>query len=382
MAQRADTLLLEDAWTMEREDKRDSGSVWVDPDDLKRFVSVVFQDLGLGRQDADISAEAMVRTDMRGQHTHGVFYLPKVVAGMRGGGVRLAAKTSVVRETPATAVLDGDGGIGFAVAVAGCDLAAQKAREVGSATVLVRNSNFFGAASFYTLRLAEQGLIGTIGANSTPGVAPPGALKPVIGTQPISYGVPDPDGQGPIILDIAISQAAGTKVRQALERGESIPEGWLLSPDGRPTTDPRDMDAGGMLLPVGGHKGYGIGIWVEIMAGVLAGAGVTHDVLDQSVVTTPSDTGHWITAMSIDAFSERSAFDARLAALRAEVHAVPTREGQPHPILPGEPEFAHERYCSEHGLELEKIIWDRVRQVAGEVGRSDDLEQTYRMPQR
>lgn len=349
--------------------------VRVDAERLKQFVASVFEDLGLHREDAELSADAVVQTDMRGQHTHGVFYLPLVAATIRGGSVRAASRPAIVRETLATAVVDGDGGIGYAVAAKACDIAAQKARAAGTATVLVRNSNFFGAASYYTQRLAEQGLIGIVSANSTPGVAAPGTRAPVIGTQPISYGIPDPDGKGTIVLDIAISQVAGTKIRQALERGESIPEGWMLGADGLPTTDPHDLDRGGLMVPFGGHKGFGIGILVEILAGVLSGAGVTHGVLHNDV-SAPSNTGHWVTAIDPEAFMDRAEFNERLGALRAEIHAVPTREGLANAILPGEPEFEHELESIANGLELEGIVWDRVVSVARDLGRLEDLQNT------
>lgn len=348
-------------------------AVHVDPDLLREFVAHVYTDVGMNAQDADESARAMVWTDLRGQHSHGVNYLPRYVASLRGGGIRPDAVPRVVTESAATALLDGDGGLGALVTFRACDIAAEKARKAGCAMVLVRNSNHFGAASAYTLRLAEMGLIGIVAANSAPGITAPGARTRMIGTQPFSFAAPDPDGEGPVMLDMAMSLVAGTKVRQAMNRGESIPEGWIVDTQGRPSTNPKDFADGGSLLAIGGHKGFALAILIEMLTGVLADAGITHGVLSHDLVN-PSNTGHWVMAIGIEAFMPRERFLERLADLRAEVHGAPTADGASAPILPGEPEVAHERDSWKHGLELDPLTWDALSALAGDLGRSTELE--------
>ena len=351
-----------------------TAEVRVDPGKLRRFVGLVLTDLGMSSNDAELAADVLVSTDLRGQHTHGVWYLPRYIQGIRGGGINPDAKPRTVQETPATAVLDGDGGLGALVMMRACAIAADKAGTVGCSTVAVRNSNHFGAASHYTLWLAERGMIGLIVANSLPAMTGPGGKARMLGTQPLSYAAADPDGQGAVMLDMALSLVAGTRVSQARDRGESIPEGWIVDPNGQPTTEPADFFAGGALLPLAGHKGYALAIFAEILSGVLSGAGVTHGVRSHDPVK-PSDTGHCVIAINVSAFMASEEFATRLAALRAEIHAAPVIDGGQHAILPGEPEYAHERESRINGLELDRLIWQALKGVATDLGREADLEQ-------
>lgn len=353
-------------------------AVRAEPARLKEFVAAAYRAAGLAEADAAVAAEAMVRTDERGQHTHGIWYLHQYLPQIRNGVINPSARPRVVRETPATALLDGDAGLGAVVASAAAELAVRKARDVGFATVLVRNSNHFGAAGYFTLRIAEQGLVGLMAAGAGSGVAAPGSATGVIGTQPISYCVPDPDGQGPVMLDMALSTVAGTKVLQAVARGDSVPEGWIVDSEGRPTTDPARWRDGGALLPVGGHKGYGLGILVEVMSAVLSGAGVTKQLTANYQAGRPLDVGHWVAAFDVEAFMARDEFARRLAALREEIHAAPTAPGVDSLMLPGEPEARHAAETAAGGLEVEGYIWQTLVDVADELGLRDELGRAAR----
>lgn len=353
-------------------------AVRVDPEELTRFVARAYESAGVPPEDAAVAAAPMVRTDARGQHTHGVYFLPTYVQCLTEGGMmgtfNPKAKPRVVRETRGTAVLDGDAGLGSVVTTKAVEIAARKAREVGMGTVLVRNSNHFGAAGIYTLMLAEQGLGGLVMANTGPGVAAPGSRGGVFGTQPISYCFPNPDGEGHVMLDMALSHVAGTKVLQAITKGESIPEGWLTGPDGKPTTNPNDLMQGGALVPMGGHKGYGLGMLVEIMSGVLSGAGITKQLMAyREQPGLSSNTGHFVAAFDLEAFMPAGEFERRLAELRAEVHAAPVAEGANGIILPGEPEWRHEADTRANGLELEQFLWDGLVKLAQERGLTAEL---------
>jgi LDH2 family malate/lactate/ureidoglycolate dehydrogenase len=349
----------------------------VDPDGLEHFVTLVLTDHGLSNEDAGAAARALVETDIRGQHTHGVWFLPRYVTGLRGGGINAHANPRVISETAATALVDGEGGLGALVAVRATEVAARKAKQAGCATVLVRNSNHFGAAGYYSSQLAEQGMLGFAAANSMPALAAPGAKVRMLGSQPISFAAEDPDGKGPVVLDMALSLVAGTKITQARERGEQIPADWAVGNDGLPTTDPERFFDGGALAPLGGYKGYGLAVLVEILCGVLSGAGVTSGVRSHHP-TTPSDTGHWLLAIDVEAFMPREQFRERLAALRTEVHDAPVADGFPPVILPGEPEFRHAAETAERGLELEPLIWNAMVKLADDTGRSAALEAARR----
>lgn len=352
--------------------------VRVDRGRLRRFVAAVYEDAGLSPEDAAIAAEAMVRTDERGQRTHGVWFLPTYCEWLRNGTIRADAEPRILSETPATAVLDGDDGLGAVVALRACEIAARKAREVGAATVLVRNGNHFGAAGIFSLWLAERGVFGIVAANTAPVVAAPGSRGPVLGTQPISYCAPAPDEHGPVMLDMALSVVAANRILQAEARGESIPEGWLADPDGEPTTDPSRFLQGGALMPMGGHKGYGLGILVEILSAVLSGAAMGHEQTENFRTTRPPGVGYWISAFDIAAFMPQEEFAARLVELRGQVHAAPTAAGADPLILPGEPEWRHELRTRANGLELGPDIWARLVDVAEASGLTDLLTASVR----
>lgn len=160
----------------------ESEAVRTDPAALKEFVRLVWEDLGLPAEDAEIAADAMVRADLRGMHSHGVQYVPAYVRMLREGGIRPTANVRVVKETPGTAVIDADGAFAHVAMVKAARVAAEKARAIGTATVLVKHSNHFGAAGYYTLKLAEEGLASIVAGNTVPVVGAPGAAGPVLGT--------------------------------------------------------------------------------------------------------------------------------------------------------------------------------------------------------
>jgi LDH2 family malate/lactate/ureidoglycolate dehydrogenase len=304
-----------------------------------------------------------------------VRYLKSYLPMMRGGAIRPGASPTIVREGPASAVVDGDAGMGHVVAHRAAELAIRKVREngVGMATILVRNSNHFGAADPLALMCAEAGLIGLVLSNSVPFMAAPGSRRPVIGNCACSYGIPARDGDH-MVLDIALSQVAGSRVVMAAERGESIPEGWIVDGEGMPTVDASQM---GALVPVGGHKGYGLALLVETLAGVLSGAGVTHDVLNYTArPDDPSQTGHAIVTIDPEAFMSRAEFDDRLERLRDEIHAYPKAPDADRIWLPGEMELEHEAKARAEGLEFDAVMWGGLVDMANGLGALDGLEQT------
>jgi ureidoglycolate dehydrogenase (NAD+) len=353
-------------------------SVTVDSGLLRPAIAAIYEAVGLRRDDAVAAAEAMVRTDERGHHTHGVRLLPRYLEWLADGTIRADATPTVLRETAATALLDGNNAFGAVVALQACELAARKAREVGSATVLVRRGNHFGAAGTFSVWLAERGLVGLVAANTAPVVGAPGSRAPVIGTQPISFCAPAPDEHGPVMLDMALSVVAANAILQAHERGESIPEGWLNDSDGRPTTDPGGLLEGGALVPIGGYKGYGLGIAVEIVSAVLSGAGMGYQQTESFRIGEAPDVGYWISAFDIEAFMPLDEFKARLAGLRGHVRSVPTVDGAGPLILPGEPEWRHEVEARERGLELEADLWQALHDVAEQHGLLEPLLSSVR----
>jgi LDH2 family malate/lactate/ureidoglycolate dehydrogenase len=358
-----------------------TGPVLVDPARLEGLATSILEDLGFGPQDARIGARAMVRADLRGAHTHGIRYLPEYVPLIRGGAIRADSKPEIVRASNSAALIDGDAGLGHVVAYHAAEQAITMAAEPGSGVgfVLVRNSNHFGAAGFFSLQIAEAGLVGLVLSNSAPVMAAPGARGPVISNSPISYGFPSNDGYGHIVLDMALSDVAGSRVLMAADRGEPIPLGWLLDAEGQPTTDPEQIRQGGALTSIGGHKGWALALFVEILSGVLSGAAVTHDVLKfRERPTEPSGTGHTVLAVNPEVFMGRDEFEERLARFRRTVHEAPKAAGSDRVLLPGELEHEHELDALSNGLALDETTWTELAQLAGELGRTADLHDVRR----
>jgi ureidoglycolate dehydrogenase (NAD+) len=348
----------------------------VDAGRLRSWVERLLRKIGFDDPDAEIGAKVLVRADLRGHRTHGVRFLPIYLPLMRGGGIRPTARPRVVRETASTAVLDGDGGLGQIVAYRAAELGIRKALESsGAVTVLVRNSNHFGAADYYPLMCAETGLIGLVMTNTPPVMSAPGSRRAVIGNAPVAYGIPGPEGRH-LVLDIALSATAGVRVATARQRGEAIPEGWLIDADGRPTTDPGQLAHGGSLVPAAGHKGWGLALLVETLAGVLSGAGVLTGVSDwPSLPTVPSRTGHAMIVIDPGAFMDRAEFDARVAEMVETIHAAPTTEETAQVRLPGERALEHETSALAEGLELDAATWHALCGMAAELNLVAELSE-------
>ena len=344
----------------------------VDPGRLRTFCATALRAAGASESDAATAAHILVRTDMRGVHSHGVQALPVHVRNLRDGGTRSPTSPRVVRESPVTAVVDGQAGMGLVIAHHAMDLAIRKARGAGVGVVLVRNSNHFGAAGHYALTAAEAGFIGIATSNASPIMAAAGSKRKVISNAPLAYAVPT--ATFPMALDIAMSATAGMKVRLAAERGEAIPEGWVLDRDGLPTTDPNDYAAGGALAPLGGHKGYGLALLTEALAGALSGAGMTSSIVPWLIDTaTPTDAGHCFIVLDIECFMDRSEFTGRMRRLVDEMHAAEPAPGVDRVLVPGEFEHRNERRSLERGLELEPVVVSHLEAVARDLDLPLDI---------
>ncbi|HVB76288.1 MAG TPA: Ldh family oxidoreductase [Candidatus Nitrosotalea sp.] len=351
-----------------------TASVQVDPRGLSAFAQASFEATGMSPRDAAAASQVLVRTTLRGVDSHGIAYLHAYIAQLEAGGADPRAELQILRQTPSTALLDADGGNGLAMMSQATQLALEKARLSASATVLVRNSNHFGAAGHYALVCAEAGMIALVLGNSNPIMQVPGARTRSIGNGATAYGIPVPDGP-PIVLDIALSVVAGGKVRMAQRRGESVPPGWIVDAQGNPTQDPADfLDRGGALLPVGAHKGYGLTVLGEILAGVLAGASTGPEVISWlKSPTLPARIGHYIYVLDPEAFMAAGEFQARLASYRDGIQGAPRADGVERIYLPGEIEHDKEQNSS-RVLELESVVWDGLTSLAQRLGLGATLD--------
>lgn len=331
-----------------------ASAVHVSVDELTQFCIEALQRVGADPVYAATATEALVMADSWGTFTHGTKLLLDYVRRIRAGGIVLDKKPEVLRSGPAWAIVEGHSVMGHVAAVYAMDVAIQKARQAGIAYVGVRGTNHFGAAGFYPYRATREGLIGIAMANDIPSVAAPGSRRAVTGSNPLSYALPTGPNSDPILLDMAISTVAGGKVYAAHQRGETIPDNWIVGPDGKPTTDGSLYPSQAALQPMTGAKGYGIAVLIEGLAGVLSGAALTWQVGSwiHDDPSKPTNHGAAFLAIDIESIMPKDEYFARIDHLVREIHSAPTVEGIEQVMLPGEREWRCRRRSLQDGIHL------------------------------
>ncbi len=332
--------------------------------DLQSFVVRALQSCGVNEADAAIVAECLVGTDTMGVFTHGTKLLAGYLRKLKGGGYRADAVPVIEREGPSWAVVDGASGLGQIGCHFAADLAIQKAKQTGVAFASVRNTGHIGAAGQYALQATRAGCLAMVTGNDIPSVAVPGSRKAVLGSNPLAYGIPT--ATDPIVLDIATAAVAGGKVYAALQRGESIPSTWLIGPDGHPTTDGSLYPHSAALAPMAGHKGYGLGLWCEVLSAVIPGGNLTWQV--GSWIFDPPSRPSWhnasIMIVDVEAVCGLPAFFDRIQSLIDEIHQSPPADGSSGVLLPGEREFQLQRQAVTKGISLPEDVCAKLREAA------------------
>lgn len=341
---------------------------------LERFAARAFAMAGLDDADAAASAHVLVRTSMRGVESHGVWFLGRYIRQLQAGGANRRPAVSHVADQGALLVADGDAGLGLSVATRVTQEAIDRAGTFGLSMVSVRNANHFGAAGHYALMCAEAGRIGLILANTAPIMAAAGSRGRVIGNSPLAFGAPRAAAP-PFVLDIAMSRVAGGKVRMAHEKGDQVPLGWIIDPDGQPTTAPEDFFVKrGALLPMEGHKGYGLALMIETLTGVLSGAGVASQVGNWLYTPdVPTNTGFFLLVIDARAGGPFGGFEDRLAELCDQMVTAPRASSVERILVPGELEHERELAAREHGIPLRDEVWSALEDVAEELGLTEQL---------
>jgi LDH2 family malate/lactate/ureidoglycolate dehydrogenase len=312
----------------------------VPPAALESFIARAFDAVAIPPADARSIAELMVCADVQGSEGHGVFRLPQYIRRIKGGAVNVRPDIRVVRESAGMALVDGDNGMGHLVMRFATARAIEKARQAGIAWVGVKWSNHAGPASLYAGMPAEHGMIGLYLAVGNANHLPAwGGIDMLLSTNPIAVAVPA--GEEPaVVLDMATTVAAYGKVKTKAQRGETMPEGWMVGRDGRPLTDPRKANDG-FLLPLGGqeagYKGFGLALVFGLLAGTLNGAAMGRATIDFNADDkTPTNTGQAVLALDIAAFGDVAAFKQRVDALARDLRASPRMPGFDRIWLPGE----------------------------------------------
>jgi LDH2 family malate/lactate/ureidoglycolate dehydrogenase len=293
---------------------------------------------GLSEADAATMAGCLVRADLRGVDTHGLQFLPQYLDRVRRGLVNPKPDLVVERVTPVTGSLDGQNGYGFVVATKAMAAAMDMAREFGVGVVSARRSTHFGMAACYTLQAIEAGYIALVFSNASRAMPPWGGREGFLGTNPFAAGAPS-GSELPFDLDMSPAVAARGKIRRAARRNEPIPLGYALDAQGRPTTDPNVALDGGVVLPIGGPKGSGISMLMDVLGGVISGAGYAGDVGNQFLdYDRPQNVGHFFLAMKPDLFVPKDEYFKRMDTLVQRVHAQPKAEDVDEILMPGEKE--------------------------------------------
>jgi len=336
---------------------------------LHRFTVEAFKRVGLSPEDSTVGADVLTTTDAWGTFTHGTKLLRGYLRRLKAGGLRFHGRPRLIAEGPAWGIVDGDSALGQVTSVFAMQAAIAKARVSGIAYVGVRNSCHYGAAGYYAWLAAREGLIGLSMANDMPTVAAPGSRGAVTGSNPIAYAVPA-GKYPPLLFDISVATVAGGKVYAARTRGEKIPETWLLGPDGKPTTDPSAYPQSGALQPAAGHKGYGLALLIETLAGLLTGAATTWGVgnwlWDDG--TKPTDHGAAFLAIHCDAIMPGPQFPSRVADLIEEIHHAPRADGVERVFVPGEMEWNRYAEAKINGISLPPDVTASLEEAAAMVG--------------
>lgn len=344
------------------------GSKRVTVEALHAFCVQAMLRSGLRSEDAQVTADVLVTTDTWGVYTHGSKQLRPLMQNVRAGRLDARATPEIVREGPGWALIDGHYAMPMATSCLAMRTAIAKARATGIAYAGVRHSSHFGAAGYYAVMAAQEGLLGLSMCNVDPCMTIPGARGKVLGTNPIAFAIPA-GRENPVFLDIATSAVAASKVFAAAFLGKSIPDNWLVDNEGRPTTDPSRYPQEGALLPMAGHKGYGLALLVEVLAAVLTGAGVTQEVKSWLADDPePTNEGHAFLAINVDAIMPLQQFGERMERLVHEIRSAPKARGSERIYLPGEMEWERRERALREGLDLPPDVIDRLAGLAQDVG--------------
>lgn len=347
--------------------------VRVREDDLVAFAAAVLHGLGVPADRAERAASALVLADLRGVASHGVARLGMYARRIDCGTIDPAADLRVVRESPATLALDAGDGLGLALAPEAMDRAIAKAAATGLAFCTVRNSSHFGIAGAYALQAARAGLGAIAMTNAGPNVAPTGGVRPMLGTNPIAFGVPVGGGEPPLVLDMATSAVALGKIEMARRACSPIPTGWALDESGAATNDPfaaRWLLPLGGLSETGGHKGYGLALMVDVLCGPLAGSLWGTHLATLQRAESRSGIGHAFMVWRIDAFREPDEFASELRAMLAELRACPPAAGSGvnRVLVPGDPEEAASTANRAAGIPLDPGVAAELRVLGDGLG--------------
>lgn len=341
---------------------------------LEKFIESVLIGQGVATDHARICSRRMIEADLRGMHGHGIFRLPPYCRRLEAGGYNLNPDIKIKRETPVSALVDGDNGLGQVVVTRAVELCIQKAKTSGMAWVGICNSNHAGAGGVYAAMALPHDLIAMYMAIGNANHMPPwGGVDLLLSTNPIAFAIPT-GKEPPIVLDMATTNASYGKVKVAAQKGETLPQGWMVDKNGQPLTDPqRIMD--GFLLPIGEHKGYGLNFVIGALAGVLNTAAFGSAVIDfNKDFFTPTNSGQLIFTMRPDLFRDLDAFKNEMDMRIREIRESRPMKGAEPIRLPGEMALARQQNMMSGGVPVAHPVLLQLREIAHRLDLPDRLD--------
>jgi LDH2 family malate/lactate/ureidoglycolate dehydrogenase len=342
---------------------------------LYDFALGIFRHMGLNESEAISATRVLLSADLRGIDSHGIARLSGYVRLWEVNRVNSTPQFRIVHESPSTAVVDGDRGLGLVVAPKAMEIAISKAKTCGTGWVAVKNSNHFGIAGYHAMMALPHDMIGMAMTNASPLVAPTFSVERLLGTNPICVAIPA-GSQPPFVADFATTTAANGKLEILQRKNKEAPLGWIQKKDGSPSTNAHELKDGGALIPLGSdrehgsHKGFCLGAWVDIFSAVLSGANYGPWVPPfVSFLAPPADPvgegiGHFFGAMRVDAFRPATEFKEHMDNWIKRFREAKTIEGQPAVVIPGDPEREAEAERLKEGIPLNEKVVDDLRLLA------------------
>jgi len=348
-------------------------------EEIHRYCSEVFQTFGIPEDDAELAADVLVLADLRGIDSHGVARMKAYHSLLVADKMNPRPQMKTIRESPSTATIDGDNGLGLIVGPKANQIAMEKAENVGTGWVAIRNTNHYGIAGYYVLEALKRDIIGWSMTNTTRIMAPLWGADRMIGTNPLAIAFPGKN-EPPIVIDLATTTAAFGKVEIAIRTNTPIPEGWAIDKHGNPTTDPHEMVDGGAMLPLGstkeqgGHKGYCLGAMIDLLCGPLSGASwgpftppftIEHAKPERIV---GKGLGHFFGAMQIEAFIDTDEFKSQVDDWIQTMRSTRPVPGTDGPIIPGDPEREAEQIRRKEGIPLVEAVIRDLQEISTATG--------------
>ena len=365
-----------------RKSMSEEGIVWVDFDTMERFMVDVLMKVDVPGDDARIIADVLIKADKLGIDSHGMNRLkPIYIDRIQAGIVNPVTKMEVVRESPATAVIDGHNGMGHVIGKKAMQMALDRAKKYGVGMTAVRNSSHYGIAGYYPLMAVEEGMIGISGTNARPSIAPTFGVENMLGTNPLTFAMPT-DEDFPFLLDCATSVSQRGKIEVYARLGRDMPEGWVIRQDGTTGTEPnqvlKDLVAGtAALVPLGGigedtggYKGYGYATVVEILSAALQGGGFMKMLtgLDESGEKRPYNLGHFFLAINVEHFIEPAEFRRISGEILRQLRGSTLMPGAERIYTPGEKEWIAWEERKDKGVPLNRELQKEVTSLIRELG--------------